>query len=148
MAACEDWLATGLDRDSDEPYARRILNAVSANWHDSVEAYQRLASAITRLMDLDLALIQDAYHTEAVAKYLRGERDLNEAIIGTTQSVVLIVSDTGVIERGNTFLSQLVCGQDRLPASVRTIDDLIPKKIARRFTNCSVALACLSRAGQ
>ncbi len=76
------WTATAMSRMRD-----RVLRAIASNWRESVDAYQQLASAITRLMDLDLALIQDAYHTEAVAKFLRGERDLNEAIIGTTQSL-------------------------------------------------------------
>jgi signal transduction histidine kinase len=117
------WTATALSRMRD-----RLLNALANDWDDSLLAYQRLSSAITRLMDLDLALIQDAYHTEAVAKYLRGERDLNEAIIGTTQSVVLLVDEDGRIQRGNTFISQLVCGQDELLPRIRTIDDLIPSE--------------------
>jgi len=115
------WTATAMSRMRD-----RLLKAVANNWNESLGAYQDFSSAITRLMDLDLALIQDAYHTEAVAKHVRGERDLNEAIIGTTQSVVLLVNDAGEIERGNTFISQLVCGQDSLPTHVRRIDDLIP----------------------
>ena len=116
------WTATAMSRMRD-----RLLNGLAHHWTDTLPAYQKLSSSISRLMDLDLALIQDAYHTEAVAKYLRGERDLNEAIIGTTESVVLIVNDSGEIERGNTFISQLVCGQDSLPTKMRRIDDLIPE---------------------
>lgn len=117
------WTATAMSRMRD-----RLLNALAIDWTEDIAGYQNLSSSVTRLMDLDLALIQDAYHTEAVANYVRGERDLNEAIIGTTQSVVLVVSTSGEIERGNRFISQLVCGQESLPANVRRIDDLIPSE--------------------
>jgi signal transduction histidine kinase len=117
------WTATAMSRMRD-----RLLSCIAMNWTESPVAFQKLSSSIARLMDLDLALIQDAYHTEAVAKYLRGERDLNEAIIGTTEAVVLIVKDSGEIERCNTFISQLVCGQDSLPPHVRRVDDLIPEE--------------------
>lgn len=122
------WTATAMSRLRD-----RLLRSIAERWDRSLAEFQVLSSAITRLLDLDLALIQDAYHTEAVAKYIRGERDLNEAIIGTTQSVVLLVNNAGVIERGNTFISQLVCGQDTLPAQVRRIDDLIPTEDCGRL---------------
>ena len=122
------WTATAMSRLRD-----RLLRSIADGWDHELAEFQDLSSAITRLMDLDLALIQDAYHTEAVAKYIRGERDLNEAIIGTTQSVVLLVNASGNIERGNTFISQLVCGQDKLPAHVRRIDDLIPAEDCGRL---------------
>ena len=115
------WTATALSRMRD-----RLLTSIANNWTDSIEDFQCLSSAITRLMDLDLALIQDAYHTEAVAQYLQGEKDLNEAIIGTTQSCVLLVNARGEIERGNTVFSQLVCCQDALPPHVCNINDLFP----------------------
>ncbi len=131
------WTATAMCRMRD-----RLLNELARVWGGSLVAYQDLSSAISRLMDLDLALIQDAYHTEAVAKYVRGERDLNEAVIGTTQSVVLLVNDAGEIERGNTFISQLVCGQDSLPSHVRRIYDLIPEEDCGKLyelLNCTCA---------
>ena len=115
------WTATAMSRMRD-----RLLSAVASNWTAGIEEFQGFSSAITRLMDLDLALIQDAYHTEAVAQHLQGEKDLNEAIIGTTQSFVLLVNARGEIERGNTVFSQLVCCQDALPPHVCTIHDLFP----------------------
>ena len=115
------WTATALSRMRD-----RLLTSIANNWTDSIEDFQCLSSAITRLMDLDLALIQDAYHTEAVAQYLQGEKDLNEAIIGTTQSYVVLVNARGEIERGNTVFSQLVCCRDALPPHVCNINDLFP----------------------
>ncbi len=115
------WTASAMSRMRD-----RLLNAIATNWTESMDQFIRVNSTVTRLMDLDLALIQDAYHTEAVAKHLQGERDLNEAIIGTTQSIVMEVDSTGAIRRGNAFLSRLVCGTEVLPSSLNSIDELIP----------------------
>lgn len=115
------WTATALSRMRD-----RMLNALAGNWQHTAEAFSTVASAITRLMDLDLALIQDAYHTEAIAKHLQGERNINEAIIGTTQSIVMEVDGEGKIRRGNSFLAQLVCGSDVLSPVITGVDDLIP----------------------
>lgn len=113
------WTATAMSRMRD-----RLLNSLAHNWTESLDDFRCMASAISRLMDLDLALIQDAYHTESVAQYLQSEKDLNEAIIGTTQSVVLLVNARGEIERGNTAIAQLICCQDALPSHVCTINDL------------------------
>jgi len=117
------WTATAMSRMRD-----RLLNSVANNWTDSLGNFQCLSSAISRLMDLDLALIQDAYHTEAVAQHLQEEKDLNEAIIDTTQSVVLLVNARGEIERGNTAIAQLTCCQDALPSHVCTVGDLFPSE--------------------
>lgn len=119
------WTATAMSRMRD-----RLLNALAVNWPHSVEDYRRLSSAISRLMDLDLALIQDAYHTEAVALHVQQEKDLNEAIIDTTQSVVLLVNARGEIERGNTAIAQLICCEDALPSHVCTVGDLFPREDA------------------
>ncbi len=117
------WTATAMSRMRD-----RLLKAIAINWTDTVENFHSLSSAVSRLMDLDLALIQDAYHTEAVALHLQEERELNESIIDTTQSVVLLVNARGEIERGNTAIAQLICCQDALPSYVCTVGDLFPNE--------------------
>jgi signal transduction histidine kinase len=115
------WTATAMSRMRD-----RLLAAMADHWSGSLSEFARISSTVTRLMDLDLALIQDAYHAEAVAKHLQGERELNEAIIGTTQSIVIEVDSDGGIRRGNTYLSRLVCGNDELAPSIKNVDVLIP----------------------
>jgi signal transduction histidine kinase len=115
------WTATAMSRMRD-----RMLRAVADSWPNQIEEFTEVASIITRLMDLDLALIQDAYHTQAMAKHLQSERDINEAIIGTTQSIVMEVDRLGNIRRGNLFLARLVCGRDALSSDILNVDDLIP----------------------
>jgi signal transduction histidine kinase len=113
------WAATAMSRMRD-----RLLSSVANDWTDSIKNFQRFSSAISRLMDLDLALIQDAYHAESVALHLQEEKEFNDAIIDTTQSVVLLVNARGEIEKGNTAISRLVCCEDALPSHVCTINDL------------------------
>ncbi|NND98256.1 MAG: hypothetical protein HKN47_13100 [Pirellulaceae bacterium] len=116
------WTASAMSRLRD-----RILNQLAVDWTDSAVSFQKTASAISRLMDLDLALIQDAYHAESVATQLRDQRDFAEAIIGTTQSIVLVVDQDGKILRGNRYLSRLVCGESELPASIDSVQGIIPE---------------------
>ncbi len=106
----------------------QLLFYLGQGWQSSIDAFQEHASAISKMLDLDLTLIQDAYHAEAVADFVQTERKLNEAIIGTTQAIVLIVDPRidGKIIRGNRFLAQLICKSDILSKDVTTIYDLIP----------------------
>lgn len=117
------WASTAMSR-----LKNQILLHVGRSWESSVVEFQQHASAISRMMDLDLTLIQDAYHMEAVADFVQTEREFNEAIIGTTQAIVLVVDARahGKIIRGNRYLAQLVGNSDTLPSHVATIHDLIP----------------------
>ncbi len=115
------WTATAMSRMCD-----RLIGNLASGWKGDLLDFQRTVSAVKRMMDLDLALIQDAYHTESVASYLQSEKDFNDAIIATTQSIVVEVDEAGRIQRGNTYLSRLVCGKDELGAHILRIDDLIP----------------------
>ncbi|MGV3483532.1 MAG: sensor histidine kinase, partial [Planctomycetaceae bacterium] len=68
--------------------------------------FAEACSAISWLMDLDLAIIQDAYHAESVAKRIAIERDFAEGVIETAQAVVMVVTATGQLVRGNQFLAR------------------------------------------
>lgn len=79
----------------------------------------QLCSIVSRMMDLDLALIQDAYNIESSAQQISRERDFAEGVIQTAQAVVMVVDTQGNVIRGNTFLSRLL-GWD-LKDSVPTV---------------------------
>lgn len=106
----------------------QLLSCIGERWEGSPADFQQHAAAISKMLDLDLTLIQDAYHAESVADFVQTERELNEAIIGTTQAIVLLVDarSQGKIIRGNRYLAQLVCKSDVLSNGVATINDLIP----------------------
>lgn len=117
------WTAVSLSRLRDQ-LVRRLANS----WQGPVEEFQRTASAITRLMDLDLAIIQNAYHTESVANYLRSEKGFNEAIIDTTQAIVMAIDDSGRIVRENVCLARLISDSVELPAHIDSIHQFISQE--------------------
>jgi signal transduction histidine kinase len=86
----------------------QTLQTLYSQWSQSTASYRSTASAIARLMDLDLAMIQDAYNAESVAQRLNRERDFAEGVIQTAQAVVMVVDSQGIILRGNAFLTALL----------------------------------------
>lgn len=121
LGLAQVWTATAMSRMRD-----RLLKKLMAHWSACVVEFGRTASAISRLMDIDLALIQDAYHTASLAAYLQGEKEYNETIISSTESIVLVLDAAGRIVRGNSFLARLVCGSDLLDARIQRLEDLVP----------------------
>ncbi len=136
------WAATAMSR-----MKHRLSECLTASKIWPVESLFKRLSAIGRLMDVDLMLIQEAYHTESVADYVQLEREFNEAIIGTTQAIVLVVDfhDHRKIIRGNRYLAQLVCHSDTLPVELTSMDALIPTEdlplIFSLFSNPAQAVA-------
>ncbi len=97
------WVSAAMARLRDQ-----TLQTLYSHWSHVPALYRSTASAITRLMDLDLAMIQDAYNAESVAQRLNRERDFAEGVIQTAQAVVMVVDCQGIIIRGNAFLSALL----------------------------------------
>ncbi|MEZ6137146.1 MAG: protoglobin domain-containing protein [Pirellulaceae bacterium] len=118
------WTAAALNRLKHQLLDRL---AVSSSIEEK-RPYGEIACAISRMLDLDLALIQDAYHTEAVAGYVETEKRLNDAIVDTTQAIVIVVdgSDNGRILRNNRYLARLVGDAEDAVRDNRSILNLIP----------------------
>jgi signal transduction histidine kinase len=95
------WVSAAMSRLRDR-MLRSLVNRFPANRSDLHE----ISSAITRMMDLDLAIIQDAYQAESVAKRISEERDFAEGVIDTAQAVVMMVERDGWIVRVNQFLAK------------------------------------------
>ena len=94
------WVSAAMSRLRDQ-----ILRSLESRFSDEHGDLFSVTSAISRLMDLDLAIIQDAYHAESVAKQLAEERDFAEGVIDTAQAVVMMVAADGTVVRGNQFLA-------------------------------------------
>ncbi len=97
------WVSAAMSR-----LRERLTHQLYQTWGKNNESYVETVSAIRRMMDLDLALIQDAYHAESVAAKISVERDFAEGVIETAQAVVMVVTACGQIVRGNAFLRQLL----------------------------------------
>ncbi|MEM9587135.1 MAG: protoglobin domain-containing protein [Planctomycetota bacterium] len=111
-----------------------ILAAIAQESSFSDQQRQRLIGIATRLVDLDLTLIQDAYHAESVAWQVSNERNFAEGVIETAQAVVMMLDHSGKLLRGNAFLMQLL-GQDERNSSNSTdlTDNHSPRPLDVRF---------------
>ncbi|XZE54335.1 protoglobin domain-containing protein [Planctomycetaceae bacterium SH139] len=112
------WVSMAMSRLRDQ-----ALTALGQEWPHDQPGLQRANSAISRMMDVDLALIQDAYNNESVSRRLHRERDFAEGVIQTAQAVVMVVDTAGQLIRGNAFLARLLNISDAdneatLPANV------------------------------
>jgi hypothetical protein len=97
------WVSVAMSRLRD-----RALTILRQQWRGDATALHHACSAISRMLDVDLALIQDAYNTESTAKRVHRERDFAEGVIETAQAVVMVVDCSGAIIRGNAFLKRLL----------------------------------------
>lgn len=97
------WVSAAMSR-----LREQMLTTISSSWTGSADELHATNSAVARMMDLDLALIQDAYNAESVAHRLNLERDFAEGVIQTAQAVVMVVDPVGTIIRGNAFLSKIL----------------------------------------
>jgi signal transduction histidine kinase len=105
------WVSAAMSRLRDQ-----ILQSIQGRFTPEHGDLFAVMSAITRLIDLDLAIIQDAYHAESVAKQLAEERDFAEGVIDTAQAVVMMVTGDGMVVRGNQFLAHQL-GWDQVTPS-------------------------------
>jgi two-component system, NtrC family, sensor kinase len=69
------WVSAAMSR-----LREQTLLALRSRWSHEDPLFYPTASAIARLMDLDLALIQDAYNAESVAERLSHERNFAEGV--------------------------------------------------------------------
>ncbi|MEM9365953.1 MAG: protoglobin domain-containing protein [Planctomycetota bacterium] len=102
------WVAAAMTR-----LRQRITSAIrdsvpvsETGESDSAASRPPLADIVGRMIDLDLAMIQDAYHAESVAVRLEEERDFAQGVIETAEVAVMTITEEGEIRSVNSYLSQ------------------------------------------
>lgn len=124
------WVNVAMSRLRD-----RALNTLERNWPGNTTDLHHASSAVARMFDVDLALIQDAYHTELTAERVHRERDFAEGVIETAQAVVMVVDVHGRLIRGNAFLHRLLAPaqpdspSDPIPPESTSPDPILPDRI-------------------
>ncbi len=104
---------------------RGLIGAARDGWLSSQSEQKRGTVAehiatLNKLLDLDLAIIQDSYQRESVAREqqaeskrsadaIRQERDFAESLIDTAHAIVLVLDARGRIVRFNAYMEAL-CG--------------------------------------
>ncbi len=56
-----------------------LVKTLQDNWHGDLETFRQTVRSLDKLLDLDLAIIQDAYQTEYAGRLQRSERQRGEA---------------------------------------------------------------------
>jgi hypothetical protein len=96
-----------------------MLRVLLAEWTNSSEELSRNVSALNKAIDLDLAIIEDAYESEHIAREQRAERqrmervvhrerEFSEGLIERAQAIVLILDVEGRVVRFNPYTEFLL----------------------------------------
>jgi len=96
-----------------------IAAALAAHWTADARQLQAVLVSLHKLIDLDLAIMSDAYETEHVQRQtdverrrlsdvLHREKELSAGLLAHAQAAVLILDRTGRIVRCNSFAENLL----------------------------------------
>ncbi len=97
------WVAAAMSRLRDQ-----MLTTLAARYPNDRNDLWEVISALTRAIDFDLAIIQDAYQAESVALRIAQERDFAEDVIETAEALVMMVEADGRVVRVNQVLGKLL----------------------------------------
>ncbi len=97
------WVAAAMSRMRDQ-----MLQTLARHYPSDRDDLWQIMSAVTRAIDFDLAIIQDAYQAESVAMRIAQERDFAEDVIETAQAMVMMIEADGRIVRVNQVLAKLL----------------------------------------
>ncbi|MEQ8786362.1 MAG: protoglobin domain-containing protein [Pirellulaceae bacterium] len=107
-----------------------MLRRLFQNWRGDAGELQSVVEALNKVVDLDLALIEDAYESEHMQRLQQAERqrmeqtvhrerEFSEGLLQHAQAIVLVLDTEGRIVRFNSYLEQLsgyrledVCSRD------------------------------------
>ena len=107
------YIALGLGR-----LRARLIEAVIDAWPDGEDDLVAHVASLNKLIDIDQALIEDAYEAEHVARQQRAERrrfeavlhqerEFSEGLLEHAQAIVLVLDPEGNIVRFNPYFAEL-----------------------------------------
>lgn len=96
-----------------------MVNALESQWLGSRASLTLTTQSLNKLLDLDLAIISDAYETDHVRRQreaeqrrlddlIHREKELSAGLLAHAQAAVLVLDSRGRIVRCNPFLEALV----------------------------------------
>jgi PAS domain S-box-containing protein len=115
-------VAIGLDQVYTNAAISRLRSGMSSilreKWTGSSEAMMDAIGTLNKLLDLDLAIIEDAYEGEHVRRLreaertrmeyaLHQEKEFSEGLLEHAQAIVLVLDVRGAIVRYNPYMQQL-----------------------------------------
>jgi PAS domain S-box-containing protein len=95
-----------------------MIRVLRRDWQSDEATLSLILQSLNKLLDLDLAIISDAYETEYVCRQqdlerqrlddvLHREKELSAGLLAHAQAAVLVLDHSGKIVRANPFLESL-----------------------------------------
>ncbi|MEX2187091.1 MAG: protoglobin domain-containing protein [Pirellulales bacterium] len=88
-----------------------ILRTLCENWAGDHQSLVRVVQAVNKLLDLDLAIIGDAYESERLSRLQQSERERSDAVfrdlVEAAGCMIVILRGSGEIAYFNSYAEQL-----------------------------------------
>lgn len=95
-----------------------MIRIIRSDWREDESTLSLSLQSLNKLLDLDLAIISDAYETEYVKRQqeaerrrlhdvLHQEKELSSSLLAHAQAAVLVLDHQGRVVRCNTFMASL-----------------------------------------
>ena len=122
----------------------RIQELLRGHWTGSVDELLDLVASLNKLLDLDLAIIEDAYEGEHVRhqkvaerarmrNMLHQEKELTEGLWEHAQAIILVLDMHGCIVRYNPYLEDLTSVPHREVRGLNWFDRFLPARERERM---------------
>jgi PAS domain S-box-containing protein len=109
-----------------------LIRAVERSWKGTADDLRATTHSVNRLLDLDLAIIQDAYEGEYVARQRRSERQRSEAVfrrlVEAAGSMILILRSDHTIAYFNPYAEQLTGYAASAVSDRNYVDLFVPER--------------------
>ena len=141
-------VAIGLDQVYTNAAMSRLRSGMHAimceHWSGSLQELPEVISTLNKLLDLDLAIIEDAYEQEHVRRQkvterarmknaLHQEKEFSEGLLEHAQAIVLILDVHGRIIRYNPYMEELTGVLQQDVKGRNWFDTFIPQRERERL---------------
>ncbi len=117
----------------------RMLEVLHQHWTGSAEALLDAATSLNKLLDLDLAVIEDAYESEhdrrqkvtertRMRNMLHQEKEFSEGLWEHAQAIILVLDVRGCIIRYNPYLEDITGVPHREVKGLDWFDRFVPAR--------------------
>jgi PAS domain S-box-containing protein len=122
----------------------RIVDLLRADWDGPSDELLDLVASLNKLLDLDLAIIEEAYEGEHVRhqkvaerarmrNMLHQEKELTEGLWEHAQAIILVLDMNGCIVRYNPYMEELTSIPHREVRGLNWFDRFLPPRERERM---------------
>ena len=112
--------------------SRGLRQTITTHWNQGKTSVVPTLESLSKLLDMDLALVQDAYETAHLAEQCEAERRRGDAVfrdlVDSASCLIVIVSPEGKIRFVNSFAEQLTGKSANEIHDADLFETLLPKE--------------------